>query len=86
MDTGDGGDASLLSLAPAAVVRSSTRTLGSLHEFRPDSENFSTYWERVQIFFAANDVPKDKKVPVLLNAVGSTTYDCCAVYWHPIAR
>ena len=72
MDTGDGGEASR---APAAVVRSSTRTLGSLHEFRPDSENFSTYWERVQIFFAANDVPEDKKVPVFLNAVRGTTYD-----------
>ena len=50
------------------------RTLGSLHEFRPDSEDFSTYMERVEIYFAANDVPENKKVPVFLNAVGGTTY------------
>ena len=51
-----------------------TATMGSLHEFRPDSEDLSTYLERVEIFFAANDVPPEKKVPVLLNAVGGTTY------------
>ena len=51
-----------------------TATMGSLHEFRPDSEDLSTYLERVEIFFAANDVSTEKKVPVLLNAVGGTTY------------
>ena len=72
MDTGEGGEAGR---APAAAVQSSTRMLGSLHEFRPDSENFSTYWERVQILFVANDVPEDKKVLVFLNAMGGATYD-----------
>ena len=51
-----------------------TATMGSLHEFRPDSEDLSTYLERVEIFFTANDVSTEKKVPVLLNAVGGTTY------------
>ena len=50
------------------------RTMGSLHEFRPESEDFSTYMERVDIFFSANDVREDKKVPVFLNAVGGNTY------------
>ena len=30
--------------------------------------------ERVEIYFATNDVPEGKKVPVVLNAVGGTTY------------
>ena len=52
-----------------------TRTLGSLHEFRPDSEEFSTYIHgEGRKYFAANDVPEDKKVPVFLNAIGGSTY------------
>ena len=42
--------------------------------FGPDMEEFSTYLERVEIFFAANDVLEDKKVPVFLNAIGGKTY------------
>jgi hypothetical protein len=34
---------------PAPAFAPRFRTLGSLHEFRPDSEDFSTYMERVQI-------------------------------------
>ena len=51
-----------------------THSLGALHEFHPNGEDFSTYVERVQIFFAANDVPEAKQVPVFLNAVGGNTY------------
>ena len=58
----------------AATAR--TRTLGSLHEFRPDSEDFSTYMERVEIYFAANDVPENKQVPVFLNAIGGEYVQC----------
>ena len=60
-------------VVPTLTVPSSSwfRPPGSLHEFRPDSEDFSTYME---IYFAANDVPENKKVPVFLNAVGGATY------------
>ena len=47
---------------------------GELHEFRPDSEELSAYLERVDIYFAVNDVSNDKKVSVLLNAIGGQTY------------
>ena len=48
--------------------------MGNLHEFHPDKENLSTYLERVQIFFAANEVSEEKQVPLFLNAIGGTTY------------
>ena len=60
-----------------------TRTMGTLHEFRPDREELSTYLERVEIFFAANDVPDEKKVPVLLNAIGGVCTECCVACWPP---
>ena len=62
--------------AAGAAVATSTRfrTLGSFSEFKPESEDFTTYMERVEIYFAANDVPADKKVPVFLTFIGGTTY------------
>ena len=60
--------------APAPAAITSGKVLGQLHEFRPDEERFTVYLERVKIFFAVNDVPPEKKVPVFLNAVGGRTY------------
>ena len=54
-----------------APATTRNRTLGNLYEFCPDSEEFSTYMERVEIYLATNDVPEDKKV---LNANGGDTY------------
>ena len=48
--------------------------LGKLHEFNPDSEELSVYLQRVEIYFVVNDVEEAKKVPVLLNCIGGTTY------------
>ena len=41
-------------------------TLGKLEEFKQDADPFQAYLERVNIFFAANDIAEDKKVPVFL--------------------
>lgn len=49
-------------------------TLGKLHKFKLDVEDFATYMERVEIFFAINGMEGDKKVPVFLNAIGGTAY------------
>ena len=37
-------------------------TLGRIQEYSPENELFSSYTERVELFFAANDVADDKKV------------------------
>ena len=47
---------------------------GTLEEFKPDAEEFSAYLERVDLFFQSNNVPAEKKVPIFLNCIGSTTY------------
>ena len=49
-------------------------TLGKLDEFKQDAEPFQDYLERVNIFFAANVIVEDKKVPVFLSTIGGTTY------------
>ena len=49
-------------------------TIGQIQEFQPDNENFSSYIERVQLFFTANDIAEDKKIAVLLSMVGSKNY------------
>ena len=47
---------------------------GNLKEFQPENELFSSYLERVELFFNANDIVDEKKVAVFLSVVGSKTY------------
>ena len=42
--------------------------------FEESAEDWSTYIERVDQYFIANDVNGDKKVPTLLSLMGSKTY------------
>ena len=48
-------------------------TFGELKEFSPESE-ISIYLERPTLYFTANEVDDDKKVPILLSAMGACTY------------
>ena len=48
--------------------------LGRIQEYSPENELFSSYTERVELFFAANDVADEKKVAVFLSLIGSKTY------------
>ena len=38
------------------------------------TESFSTYVERVKIFYAANDVAEDKQMPVYLSVIGAKNF------------
>ena len=49
-------------------------TFGRMQEFVPESESITAYLERIDLFFAANDVAEDKRVPVLLSVVGMKPY------------
>ena len=49
-------------------------TFGRIQEYQPENELFSVYLEHVQLFFIANGVEDDKKVPVFLSVMGSKTY------------
>jgi len=42
--------------------------------FNGDVESFQNYKERLDSYFIANDVPNEKKVPILLSVIGSKTY------------
>ena len=57
-------------------------TFGKLAEFKPGTEEFSAYLERVDLFFLSNDVAAEKKVPIFLNCIGSTTY---SLLWGLVA-
>ena len=60
---------------PALPAGPPSRVLGSLGEFDPKAEGISSYLERVQLYFEANSVEDDRKVPVLLTVVGAKTYE-----------
>ena len=47
---------------------------GTLQEFQPDVEPIKAYLERANVFFEANSIAADKRVPVLLSAIGPRIY------------
>ena len=49
-------------------------TIGSIQDYNPENELFSSYMEQVELFFTANSVAEDKKVAALLSVIGSKSY------------
>ena len=47
---------------------------GQLYEFDAENETVTAYLERAELYFDANDVADEKKVPVLLSNIGAKTY------------
>ena len=62
-------------MAEEAPARSTQPVLGTLGEFDPRTSGIASYLERVQLYFEANAVDDDRKVPVLLTVIGAKTYD-----------
>ena len=56
------------------VMSKKMTTIGKIDVFDETQESWETYVERVQHFFAANDVDDEHKVPTLLSLIGSKTY------------
>ena len=48
--------------------------IGIVGPFNRATEQWAAYRERLEQFFAANDIPDTKYVPVLLSVIGSSTY------------
>ena len=40
--------------------------VGKIHEFKLETEQFSTYVERLELYFNASSVTEKKKVPIFL--------------------
>ena len=50
--------------------------LGSMDVFNPDVDDWSAYVERLELFFVANNVKNEKKVAVLVIAIGTKLTVC----------
>ena len=48
--------------------------IGAIETFDETVENWCSYVERLENYFAANRVEDDKKVPTMLSLIGSRTY------------
>ena len=51
-----------------------TAVFGQMERFNPDEEGIQAYLERVELYFIANDVAEDRRVPAFLSVIGSKTY------------
>ena len=49
-------------------------TIGHIEQYRPGNEVFSSYLERVEQFFIANNIKDDRKKATFLSLIGSQTY------------
>ena len=58
---------------------------GHIAAFHPELETIKTYLERVQLYFAANKVPEELQVPVLLSVIGAPTYSLLSDLLAPAA-
>ena len=47
---------------------------GRLKAFDPEAENISTYLERIELYFEANEIADEKRVSVLLTVIGPRNY------------
>ena len=60
--------------------------IGAMKEYDEGKEDFSTYLERLDQWYDANDINDGKKVSVFISLIGSTTYqvlkDLCAPDLH----
>ena len=66
-----------MSNPPAAATPAApgvTRVMGRIQEFDPQVENITTYLERLQLYFDANGVEANRRVPVLLTLIGAKVY------------
>ena len=57
--------------------------IGKLQEFKPETERFSTYVERLKLYFDANGVSEDKKVAVFLTVIGPKNYALLSDFYAP---
>ena len=51
-----------------------TAVFGQMERFNSDNEGIQPYLERVELYFVANEVGEDRRVPVFLSVIGSKTY------------
>ena len=49
-------------------------TVGQVEPFDPDADDWQVYAERLDQFFAANEISGEKKVSVFLTVIGSKAY------------
>ena len=60
-----------------------TSVVGKIQAFNPQTERFSTYVERLKLYFDANSVVEAKKVPVFLTVIGSRNYSLLSDHYAP---
>lgn len=60
------------------------RSYGRIDLFQLDNENIAAYLERVELYYAVNDIEAEKKVSILLTSIGDKTYTLLRNHFAPI--
>ena len=54
-----------------------------IQEFRPETERYSTYVKRLKLYFDANSITEEKKVPIFLTVIVGKNYALLSDYYSP---
>ena len=57
--------------------------VGKIQKYRPETERFSTYVDRMKLYFDANYVVDDKPVAVFLTIIGAKNYALLSDHYAP---
>ncbi len=49
--------------------------IGKIDSFDENIENLTSYTERLEQYFEANEIANEKRVPALLSLIGGKTYN-----------
>ena len=77
-------DRHIILLSSSSQLATRMATVGHIEAFNSDNERITTYLERVELFFVANEVKEDKQVATLLSVIGSKTYALLSDLLAPI--
>ena len=55
-------------------------SFGQIDAFQPENESIEAYLERIEVFFAANEIARDKQVSVFLSVLGGKTYTLLRIF------
>ena len=58
-------------------------TTGKIQDYNPELERFSTYVERLRLYFEANNIPENRRVPVFLTVIGTKNYSLLSDFYSP---
>lgn len=58
-------------------------SVGKISDFDPNTGNWTSYVERLEMYFVVNEVPAELKLPTLISVMGEEAYELLSTLASP---